>query len=249
MRRGLGSLLLTAVLPQYLSAQTLAQRVGAVDEGTVRLSFAARPGVCGDGANGISTRQGTHEWRAECHRRPVRVALRVRDHRVYSVRTYVGGQWLPDRWSTDLGTVRPGEAAGYFIALAGSTGDATVAGDPLLPSVLADSVTIWPSLLKLARTPNVSKHTRTQAVFWLSQAAGAAAGTALDSIVHDDRGDREVRKQAVFALSQRSNDEGVPALIRIARANKDPELRKTALFWLGQSEDPRALDLFEEILR
>lgn len=71
----------------------------------------------------------------------------------------------------------------------------------------------------------------------------------MDSIAHDERGDREVRKKAIFALSQRSNDEGVPALIRIARANPDPELRKTALFWLGQSEDPRALDLFEEILR
>ena len=156
--------------------------------------------------------------------RPVRVALRVRDHRVYSIRTYVGGEWLPDRWSTDLGV-------------------------PLMPSVLADSVTIWPSLLKLARTPSVSRDTRTKAVFWLSQAAGDAAGAALDSIAHDGRGDREIRKQAIFALSQRSNDEGVPALIRIARANPDPELRKTALFWLGQSEDPRALDLFEEILR
>jgi hypothetical protein len=38
-------------------------------------------------------------------------------------------------------------------------------------------------------------------------------------------------------------------LIRIARASPDPELRKTALFWLGQTEDPRALALFEEILR
>jgi HEAT repeat protein len=181
--------------------------------------------------------------------RPVRVALRVRDHRVYSVRTYVGGQWLPDRRSTDLGTVRPREAADYFINLAERTGHAGLTGDLLLPSVLADSVTIWPSLLRLARTPTASQETRTQAVFWLSQAAGAAAGDALDSIAHDDRGDREVRKQAIFALSQRSHNEGVPALIRIARANKDPELRKTALFWLGQSEDPRALDLFEEILR
>jgi hypothetical protein len=41
----------------------------------------------------------------------------------------------------------------------------------------------------------------------------------------------------------------VPALIRIARSNPHPELRKTALFWLGQSEDPRAIALFEEILR
>jgi HEAT repeat protein len=85
-------------------------------------------------------------------------------------------------------------------------------------------------------------------VFWLGEAAGAAAGQALDSIALDDRGDREVRKQAIFALSQRSTDEGVPVLIRIARNNPDAELRRTALFWLGQSEDPRAVDLFEEIL-
>ena len=62
-------------------------------------------------------------------------------------------------------------------------------------------------------------------------------------------GELEVRKQAVFALSQRPAEEGVPALIRIARSNPHAELRKTALFWLGQSEDPRALTLFEEILR
>ena len=53
----------------------------------------------------------------------------------------------------------------------------------------------------------------------------------------------------MFALSQRPAEEGVPALIRIARTHRHPELRKQALFWLGQSEDPRALSLFEEILR
>jgi hypothetical protein len=40
----------------------------------------------------------------------------------------------------------------------------------------------------------------------------------------------------------------VPILIRIAKTNKDPEIRRRALFWLGQSDDPRALALFEEIL-
>ena len=249
MRLRLQVLLIVSVLPRCLSAQALAQRVAVVEEGTVRLSFAARPGICGDWEDGITVRDNSDEWQADCGPRPVRVALRVRDHRVYSVRTYVGGRWLPDRLSTDLGTVRAGEAADYFVGLAERGGDTRVGGDPLLPAVLADSVVIWPSLLRLARTPKVSEDTRSKAVFWLSQAAGDAAGTALDSIVHDDRGDREIRKKAIFALSQRSNDEGVPALIRIARANPDPELRKTALFWLGQSEDPRALDLFEEILR
>jgi hypothetical protein len=41
----------------------------------------------------------------------------------------------------------------------------------------------------------------------------------------------------------------VPALIRVARTSPNGELRKSALFWLGQSEDPRALGLFEELLK
>lgn len=57
-----------------------------------------------------------------------------------------------------------------------------------------------------------------------------------------------VKEQAIFALSQRPRDEGVPALIRIARSSPDARLRKKALFWLGQSGDPRAVELFEEIL-
>jgi HEAT repeat protein len=79
-------------------------------------------------------------------------------------------------------------------------------------------------------------------------AAGEAATKGLSDLVEDRTGDRDVREQAVFALSQRPHDEGVPALIRIARENPDPELRKKAIFWLGQSDDPRALALFEELL-
>ena len=40
----------------------------------------------------------------------------------------------------------------------------------------------------------------------------------------------------------------MPALIQIARSNRDPEVRKKAFFWLGQTGDPRALALFEEVL-
>ena len=57
-----------------------------------------------------------------------------------------------------------------------------------------------------------------------------------------------MREHAVFALSQLRHDEGVPILIRVARTNRDPSIRRKALFWLGQSDDPRALGLFEEIL-
>ena len=126
---------------------------------------------------------------------------------------------------------------------------ATIASCRRLRSTLADSVTIWPSLLRLARDPRLPSERRRSAVFWLSQAAEAAAGNALDSMVSDSHTNRELRKQAVFALSQRDPSEGVPRLIHVVKTNPDPEVRKAALFWLGQSDDPRALDLFEQLLQ
>ncbi|HEV8455789.1 MAG TPA: HEAT repeat domain-containing protein [Gemmatimonadales bacterium] len=247
MRRILYTLLVFSALPAPADAQTLAQRIATVVSGTVRLSFAARPGVCGDGLHNIRMVDRNDEWEDDCEPQPVRVALQVHERRVTEVRSYVGGRWRSGGSATELGTVRPQDAAAYFISLAERDGG--LSGDPLLPAALADSITIWPALLRLARTPAVPLETRRTAVFWLGEAAGAAAARALDSIARDSTGDRDVRKQAVFALSQRSGNQGVPALLRIARTNPDPELRKTALFWLGQSEDPRALALFEEILR
>ena len=61
--------------------------------------------------------------------------------------------------------------------------------------------------------------------------------------------DSELKKQAVFALSQQRRSESVSTLIEVARTNRDPDVRRTALFWLGQSNDPRAVSGFEEILR
>jgi len=57
-----------------------------------------------------------------------------------------------------------------------------------------------------------------------------------------------VKKKAVFALSQLPKDEGVPRLMEVARSNRNPEVRKQAMFWLGQTKDPRAVKFFEEIL-
>src|SRR5215210_7309274 len=232
-----------------LGAQSLAQRIGAVADGTVRLSFAAREGVCSWDGGRISINESSDEWRPDCGPRLVRVALRLENKRVQSIHPYVGGSWVPNPATVDLGLVSSPEAGRYFIDLAQSGSAGASDEDLLLPAVLADSTTVWPSLVKIARSPRLSEKLRGRAVFWLGQAASEAAGLALDSIARDDHGDREVRKHAIFALSQRSTDEAVPALIRIARTNDDPELRRTALFWLGQSEDPRAVTLFEEILR
>jgi hypothetical protein len=238
---------LAGLLPAPVLSQTLEQRIAVVGDGTVRLSFAARAGVCRDGVHQFGDKQASDEWEPDCERQPVRVALRVRGGVPVAVRTYVGGRWRAGSSAHDLGTVGAEAAASYFLRLAGQSRG--VSGDPVLPATLADSAVIWPSLLTLARAEHVPHERRRSAVFWLGQAAGKSIAGALDSIALDESGNRDIRKHAVFALSQRSTDEAVPALIRIARTNRDPELRRTALFWLGQSEDPRALDLFEELLR
>ena len=64
-----------------------------------------------------------------------------------------------------------------------------------------------------------------------------------------DPAEIEVKRRAVFALSQLPSAEGVPLLIDLARNHRIPEVRRQAMFWLGQSKDPRAIDFFEQILR
>ena len=101
-------------------------------------------------------------------------------------------------------------------------------------------------LIEVARDSNSPQEVRKQAIFWLGQAAGDKATEGLKDLMNDD--DTEVKKQAVFALSQMRSDKSVDALIDVAKNSKDREVRKSALFWLGQSKDPRVLALFEEIL-
>jgi hypothetical protein len=100
--------------------------------------------------------------------------------------------------------------------------------------------------IALARS-GVTAHTRGQALFWLAQRAGTQAVGAIDDAVARDP-DTDVKKRAVFALSQLPPDDGVPRLIEVARSHSNPAVRKQAMFWLGQSGDPRALAFFESVL-
>ncbi|MFL5508481.1 MAG: HEAT repeat domain-containing protein [Gemmatimonadaceae bacterium] len=244
------------------SAQSIASQVARVSNGTVRMSFSTRPGICGSG-NSISyggrgrgrTTWGNDwessrdvEWESDCSVGPGRVVIDRRNGEIADLRFYVGGRWRPAAADVvDLGMVPARAAADYLVSIArterGSMGEKAI-----LPSTLADSAEVWPELIRIARNSDIPRSTRTSAVFWLGQAAGDAATRGLNDIVVDNGVDREVREQAVFALSQRPREQAVPALIAVARTNKDPEIRKKALFWLGQSNDPRALDLFEELL-
>lgn len=237
-------------LPAAAMAQSLESRVFAKQDAVVRMSYASRPGVCGSGEGNINMRDGDDErdgWTSDCESGPVRVTLTIAHGTVTKVSTRVGGRWLPKTGVTDLGMVSAPAASQLMLNIA-RTGRGQAAEDAILPAMLADSVQVWPDLLKLAKNPNADTDVRKSAVFWVGQAAAAAATAGLVEVVGDDAVNRDVRESAVFALSQRPNDEGVPPLIKVARTDKDLKIRKSAIFWLGQSDDPRALAYFEEVL-
>jgi tetratricopeptide (TPR) repeat protein len=96
------------------------------------------------------------------------------------------------------------------------------------------------TLLDVARN-DPSNDVRGEAIQWLSQSRSEAAIPALDSVLFQAK-DQDIRKKAIFALSQMARDERARgALQRAAQDERMPEdLREEAIFWLGQS---RTVDL------
>ncbi|MFQ5568105.1 MAG: HEAT repeat domain-containing protein [Rhodothermales bacterium] len=103
-----------------------------------------------------------------------------------------------------------------------------------------------PRLIRIARTHR-SREVQKDALFWLGQEGGAEVLDFFDEFI-DMSSSLEVQKQIVFAYSQLGR-EGVPRLIEVAKSHRDPEVRKDAIFWLGQSDDERAREALLEIVR
>jgi hypothetical protein len=238
--------MMSAAVTAPAAAQSIADQVRSVDNGQVRFSFAARAGVCGDGDR-ISTHSRSDDWEGPCEPGPVRVAIDVADGAIVDIDTYVGGHWRQRPNVHDLGQVSVHNASDYLLSLAErSSGD--VAERALFPASMADSVVVWPRVLRLAKDDTRPRDARKAAVFWLSMLAADAAVEELGALIDDADDDLEVRKMALFGLSQLPDNQGVPALLDVARTNRTHEMRRMAIFWLGQTDDPRALALFEDVL-
>jgi hypothetical protein len=240
-----------------LQAQPLAARVASVANGPVTFHFTARPGVCGDGEHFIRTGRSSYHGSftvgrpmEPCQLGPVQVRITSEEGVIHRLQYWVG--LLRSRDARDLGVVSAPEAARYLMSLA-SQGNPRVSAKAIMPAVLADSATVWPALLTIARDMDRSRGTRQEASMWLSRfASGAVVGRPNDPFGFEDEdrsADDDLKTHAVFVLSQLPHREGVPRLLEVARSNPNHRVRSQAMFWLGQSGDPRAIDLFEAELR
>ena len=57
-----------------------------------------------------------------------------------------------------------------------------------------------------------------------------------------------MKEQMIFVLSQRRDGKALDKLMSIARNDPDREMRKKAMFWLGQSHDPRVSSFLADII-
>ncbi len=188
-----GSMLAVAIAAP-VAAQGIAARVGSAPDGSVRITFAARAGVCGDGRSFIAEPFGSPDGvtiystdgmsdyvnigggpgsfggMKNCAAGPVRVMLSVANHRVIDVRPYVGPATSRTTGAdTDAGTVSAPAAADYLLSIA-ATADEHASRGAMLSASLADSAHISARLAQMARDKALRSGVRENALRWLARA-------------------------------------------------------------------------------
>ena len=102
-------------------------------------------------------------------------------------------------------------------------------------------------IMNIALDPKESVEMRKQALFWAGQNGGASTDAFAN--LYNKMTDSEIKEQLIFVLSQRTRDpKALDKLMDIAKTEKDKELRSKAVFWLGQSRDPRAAKFLEDLI-
>jgi HEAT repeats len=116
-----------------------------------------------------------------------------------------------------------------------------------------------PFLVDLVRNEQEGVKLRKEAAFAIGVSKEQGAMGSLEAL-YPAISNREVKKQIIFAASinkgeitststrQNNSDEGVNFLIKVAESDPDRELRKQALFWLGQTAGARSLEVLGNVV-
>ena len=178
------------------------------------------------------------------------IMFRVADRQVERIRTFsedceldAGGR--PVHWLQD---VRPAESVALLESLIAPDAERKnrVSNGALGAIAMHAEPTAAAALERLARSHG-SSSIRGEALFWIGNRSDANAERLILDVLERDASP-DVRKRAIFALSQIKNDGGVPALIRAARTHQDTAVRSEAIFWLGQKAGRKAAGTITEAI-
>ena len=100
-------------------------------------------------------------------------------------------------------------------------------------------------LLDVALDNAQNEAVRKQALFSAGQAGVPSSELAS---LYDKLTDRDLKYQIIWVMSEAHDRSGSDKLVEIAQKDKDPEMRKKAIFWLGQKNDPRISQILLDII-
>ncbi len=253
-----------------LSAQSLDARVNGAPDGRVEFSFAARPGVCGNGRTFIQT--GPNRWSGSmnftgavsssdgsrlvepCVAGPVRVVIDRADKLPLSVQAYVGPRDSTVRGVTDLGQVRAQDAADYLLSLAAKI-DGRAGRDAIMPAMLADSANTSATLVAIARNTALPRETRRSALTYMGRSTDGlqtippSVTDPILGIARDETDNQSVRQGALSVLGRLDHGAGIPPLIQLSQQTASTWLARQSMQTLAGSGDPRARQYLRTAVR
>jgi len=101
-------------------------------------------------------------------------------------------------------------------------------------------------LMDIALNQRENIELRKKALFWAGQSRNVDVADLVR--LYDSMSDREMREQLIFVYSQRREAAALDKLFAIGKNDPDRELRKKAIFWIGQSRSPRAAQYLQELI-
>ena len=105
------------------------------------------------------------------------------------------------------------------------------------------------ALATLARDKSKNEKVCNNAVFWIGQSRVANRVGLLEDIYKNSMDNAKIRQQVMYALSQTRDAQAVTIMGTVAQNDPDIEVRKQAVFWLGQSRSPEANQALEKLLQ
>jgi hypothetical protein len=100
-------------------------------------------------------------------------------------------------------------------------------------------------LIDLASRSSESMAIRKKALFWAGQSRAPFGRLAA---LYDRSRETEMREQLIFVFSQRRESAAIDKLMDIAKNDPSRDLRRKAMFWLGQSKDARVTAFLTDII-
>jgi HEAT repeat protein len=105
------------------------------------------------------------------------------------------------------------------------------------------------ALSSIARDKGKSEKARNNAVFWIGQSRAMNRVSLLEDVYKNSMDNSKIRQQVMFALSQVHDAQAVTVLSNVVSSDPDIEVRKQAVFWLGQIRSPEAGQALEKLLQ